>query len=96
MIDFISAGDFQLFVKPASRSSSEQMKVRSSTRATSDGSDAAWKLLGFLSGFSRVKVPDSTSRVVRASHSSSEPSTQWIESGVVSAATSSTQAWRPA
>ena len=96
MIAFISAGDFQLFVKPASFSSSEQMKVRSSTRATSLGSDAAWKLFGFLSGLSRVKVPASTSPVVRRSHSSSDPSTQWIASGVVRAATSSTQACRPA
>ena len=62
MSAFISAGDFQLFVKPASFSSSEQMKVRSSTRATSLGSEAAWKLFGFLSGLSRVKVPASTSR----------------------------------
>ena len=96
MSAFISAGDFQLLVKPASFSSSEQMKVRSSTRATSLGSEAAWKLFGFLSGLSRVKVPPSTSRVVSRSHSSSEPSTQWIASGVVSAATSSTQACRPA
>ena len=41
MTAFISAGDFQLFVKPASCSSSEQMNVRSSTRATSLGSEAA-------------------------------------------------------
>lgn len=37
----ISAGAFQWFVGPASASRSEQMKVRSSTRATSEGSDAA-------------------------------------------------------
>ena len=37
----ISAGARQLFVGPASRSSWEQMNVRSSTRATSDGSDQA-------------------------------------------------------
>ena len=37
----ISAGSFQLFVGPASSSRSEQMNVRSSTRATSDGSVAA-------------------------------------------------------
>jgi hypothetical protein len=37
----ISAGSRQLFVGPASRSSAEQMKVRSSTRATSPGSEWA-------------------------------------------------------
>lgn len=40
-ISRISAGAFQWFVGPASSSFSEQMKVRSSTRATSLGSDAA-------------------------------------------------------
>lgn len=38
---FISEGAFQWFVGPASSSFSEQMKVRSSTRATSEGSEAA-------------------------------------------------------
>ena len=37
----ISAGAFQLLVGPASISSAEQMKVRSSTRATSLGSEWA-------------------------------------------------------
>ncbi len=37
----ISAGAIQWFVGPASSSFSEQMKVRSSTRATSVGSEAA-------------------------------------------------------
>ncbi len=37
----ISAGSVQLFVGPASSLVAEQMKVRSSTRATSDGSDWA-------------------------------------------------------
>jgi hypothetical protein len=37
----ISAGAVQLLVGPASSSCSEQMKVRLSTRATSDGSDLA-------------------------------------------------------
>ena len=44
---FISAGSHQLLVTPASDSSNEQMKVRSSTRATSSGSDAAQKEFGF-------------------------------------------------
>ena len=37
----ISAGSRQLLVGPASSSRSEQMKVRSSTRATSAGSERA-------------------------------------------------------
>jgi hypothetical protein len=37
----ISAGSRQLFVGPAASSLSEQMKVRSSTRATSPGSERA-------------------------------------------------------
>ena len=41
MVDRISAGSIQLLVGPASISRSEQMKVRDSTRATSDGSDSA-------------------------------------------------------
>src|SRR3954453_18891973 len=62
MTVFISAGSIQLLVGPASASSTEQMKVRSSTRATSLGSEAHQKELGFLS--SRRKVPASTSVVV--------------------------------
>ena len=38
MMRFIWAGSIQLLVGPALRSSSEQMKVWSSTRATSSGS----------------------------------------------------------
>ena len=48
MIAFISAGSIQLLVGPASASSTEQMKVRSSTRATSVGSEAHQNELGFL------------------------------------------------
>ncbi|CAM5475613.1 hypothetical protein SBADM41S_11567 [Streptomyces badius] len=40
-ISRISAGSFQWLVGPASFSSLEQMNVRSSTRATSVGSEAA-------------------------------------------------------
>ncbi|CAM5400572.1 hypothetical protein STENM327S_07291 [Streptomyces tendae] len=40
-ISRISAGSFQWLVGPASSSLAEQMKVRSSTRATSEGSEAA-------------------------------------------------------
>ena len=49
-IDFISAGSIQLLVGPASSAIREQMNVRSSTRATSLGSDRARKLSGRLSG----------------------------------------------
>ena len=90
MTDFISAGSIQLLVGPASASSTEQMKVRSSTRATSLGSEAHQNELGFLSR--RVKVPASTSCWVSRSHSSSLPSTHTTRSGVVSSAISRTQA----
>ncbi len=95
MSAFISAGSIQLLVGPASRSSTEQMKVRSSTRATSVGSEAAWKELGFFAGFSRVNVPVATRASVSSVHSSSEPVHQWIRSGWVSAAISSTKSRMP-
>ncbi len=41
MTSRISPGSRQLFVGPASSSRSEQMKVRSSTRATSEGLERA-------------------------------------------------------
>ena len=41
MVARISSGAIQLLVGPASISRSEQMKVRDSTRATSDGADRA-------------------------------------------------------
>src|SRR6201988_4659576 len=50
----ISDGSIQLLVGPASISRSEQMNVRDSTRATSEGSDKARKEFGYLSGFSRL------------------------------------------
>ena len=86
----ICSGAIQLLVGPASCSRSEQMNVRSSTRATSPGSDAHQKLFGRRSGFSRVKVPASTSRLVSRSHSSCEPSHQTTSSGLVSSAISPT------
>ena len=86
----ISSGAIQLLVGPASSSRSEQMNVRSSTRATSPGSDRHQKLFGRSSGFSRVNVPLSTSRPVSRSHSSSEPSHQTTSSGLVSSAISRT------
>ena len=77
----IRAGAIQLLVGPASSSCSEQMNVRSSTRATSEGSDDAAKLPGRSSGLSRVSVPRSTSRPVRSCHSRCEPSHQWTAAG---------------
>src|SRR3954462_9987376 len=55
MTAFISAGSIQLLGGPASPSSAEQMEVRSSTRATSEGSEAHQNELGFFSR--RTKVP---------------------------------------
>src|SRR4051794_22038263 len=86
----ISAGSSQWFVGPASASRSEQMNVRSSTRATSLGSVVAQNDPGRRLGSSSTKVPASTSCFESSSNSSSEPSNQWIVSGSQSAATSST------
>src|SRR5947208_9449974 len=88
----ISCGSRQLLVGPASASSSEQMKVRSSTRATSPGLERARYEFGRLASESFSNVPASTSCWQRRSYSSAEPSHQWIESGCVSAAISSTHA----
>ena len=93
---FMSSGAIQLLVGPESFSSTEQMKVRSSTRATSLGSDAHQKELGFLSSLSRTSVPASTSWSVSSAHSSGVPVIQRMSRGCVSSATSSTQACRPA
>src|SRR4051812_14778021 len=90
MMARISPGSIQLFVGPASASSTEQMNVWSSTRATSEGSDTHQYESGFLS--SLTKVPAATSSFTSRSYSASEPSTQWIESGCVRAATSATHA----
>ena len=46
IVTFISAGSIQLLVGPASSSRCEQMNVRSSTRATSLGSERARKEFG--------------------------------------------------
>src|SRR3954468_8066686 len=92
MSDFISTGSIQLLVGPQSASSREQMNVRSSTRATSLGSEAQWNELGFFSGSRRGKVPAATSWLVSRVHSASEPVTQWTRSGWVSSATSLTHA----
>ena len=88
----ISPGSRQLLVGPASASDSEQMNVRSSTRATSPGSLRARYEFGRLASESFSNVPASTSSEHSASYSSAEPSHQWIAAGCVSSATSSTQA----
>ena len=72
MMFFIAVGAIQLLVGPASDSCTEQINVLSSTRATSVGSDAHQKELGFF--LSRINVPAFTSSSVMRSHSSSEPS----------------------
>ena len=58
---FIFAGSSQLLVGPASSLVREQMKVRSSTRATSAGSERTRKLLGRFAGSSGIAVPVRTS-----------------------------------
>ncbi len=96
MMAFISAGAIQLLVGPASFSSTEQMKVRSSTRATSLGSEAQWKRVGLLV---RVEPGEGAGgdqlvgQPVPLLVGAGRPSGS--RSGVVSAATSSTQAARP-
>ena len=80
-IDFISAGSIQLFVGPASWRVRLQMNVRSSTRATSLGSERARKLPGRNSSFNAMNVPASTNSCVNTSDSASEPSHQWTRSG---------------
>ena len=74
----------------------EQMNVRSSTRATSSGSDSARYEFGRLASDSRSNVPASTSVSASRSYSSADPSHQWTSSGCVSAAISSTHACRRA
>src|SRR3954449_195735 len=86
----ISAGSRQLLVGPASASFWEQMNVRSSTRATSPGSERAMYEFGRLASESFSKVPASTSCWQSWSYSSAEPSHQWIDSGCVRVAISST------
>ena len=86
----MATGSAQLLVGPASSSCSEQMKVRSSTRATSLGLERARNELGRVVSLRRVKVPPSTSSEVRRSHSSSEPSAHSTRSGWASTAISST------
>src|SRR5260221_10299059 len=83
----ISTGSTQLLVGPASSCDFEQMKVRSSTRATSEGSDHARYELGRSFSFSFLNVPAATRSAHRRSYSPSEPSHQWMWSGCLNPAT---------
>ncbi len=89
---FISRGATQLFVGPASPLETEQMKVRSSTRATSPGSERQRYEFGRRTGSSRRNVPCATISAQSRSYSSWEPSHQWTDCGWHCAATASTQA----
>src|SRR5688572_19135597 len=71
---FISLGSTQLLVGPACSFLRLQINVRSSTLATSLGSLKQAKLFGLLEGFSRTKVPRSTSASHISLYSSWEPS----------------------
>ena len=88
----ICFGAIQLLVGPASSSRAEQMKVRSSTRATSLASERARKELGRFAGLSGMSVPCATISAQSRSYSSLEPSHQCTRSGLHLRATSSTQA----
>src|SRR5437763_14366731 len=77
----ISSGSRQLLVGPASSSVAEQMNVRSSTRATSPGSDRTRYEPGRFSSESSITVPASSSSPMSRSYSSSDPSHQRISSG---------------
>jgi hypothetical protein len=93
-VRFISSGSRQLLFGPASSSCFEQMKVRSSTRATSAGSESTRKLPGRLAESSGRAVPPATSSRSISSYSSRLPSHQRTWSGWQSAWTSFTQAKR--
>src|SRR5687768_2608146 len=69
------------------------MKVRSSTRATSRGSESARKLPGRLDGFNRRNVPPATSSSHKRSYSCCDPSHQTTRAGCVRRAISVTQAF---
>ena len=88
----MSSGCIQLLVGPASSLFNEQIYVRSSTRATSDGSLQARYELGRSAGLRRLSVPDCTIWAHKALYSSSEPSHQWMLAGSSSAAWARTHA----
>jgi len=89
-VERISAGSIQLLVGPASCAVSVQMKVRSSTRATSEGSDQARYEFGRFTGFRRRSVPARTISSQSRSDSCTEPSHQTTRSGSVNRAIVST------
>src|SRR6266571_558069 len=72
----ISRGSIQLLVGPASSLSREQIKVRSSVRATSFGSERARKQFGRSLGLSRFNISDFTISSHSLSYSCCEPSHQ--------------------
>src|ERR671911_3148258 len=78
---FISRGSIQLLVGPASSFLRLQMKVLSSTRATSLGSEKHAYELGRFFSFSLMNVPFSTSRLHSSSYSSLLPLHHLIWSG---------------
>src|SRR5579862_2831364 len=90
----ISYGFSQLLVGPALSFDREQIKVRSSTRATSLGSERARKQPGHNSSFSLVNEPLATISRQSLSYSACEPSTQWMSLGLVSSAVFSTHLTR--
>jgi hypothetical protein len=69
------------------------MKVRSSTRATSESLEAAWKEFG--GSCSAVNVPAWISFSARVDHWASDPSIHTTACGVVNAATPATQSSTP-
>src|SRR5712671_843795 len=91
-VAFISLGATQLFVGPASSFRTLQMNVRSSTRATSPGSDRARKLLGRFDSLSLINVPLATSFSQSERYSASDPSHHWTSFGSHMRAASSTHA----
>ena len=86
----ISDGSRQLLFGPASTLLVEQINVRSSTRATSAGSECAQYELGRLSSSSLVNVPARTRSSQRSSYSFWLPSHQYTSSGCKISAHSAT------
>src|SRR5215471_1149301 len=72
----MAAGSIQLLVGPASACFAEQIKVRSSTRATSAESDRQRYEFGRFFSLSLMKVPFLTISAHRRSYSACEPSHQ--------------------
>ena len=91
-VRLVSAGSRQWLVGPASPAVFEQMKVNSSTRATSAGSERTKTLFGRRSESSHRAVPPWTMARSMSWYSPSEPSHQTTRSGWHMAAISRTQA----